>query len=453
MVSGEDSDALNSFLSQYYEKATDIPKEVLIPHQIEEPELIEEVLSEMKGQKVKLMVPERGKKNHLLELSFANAQSFARQSQVKWQGAEKGNRQQAMEELQALLRLPDPPQRMECYDISHFGGTETVSSMVVFEKGFPKKEDYRHFKLHQQQSGAPNDFASMEETLTRRLKYLKPSVAAADLKLRKPKKKEIETLLKEIKAKKLPAKTFFIIEKAKKYAGFVQVFEAPGKKAQIEKIKAAPNIDLSYIIKKVVEKTKVARIYIATPNVQIPAYEELGCQQIQKIPDFILPANRLVKGETILVFDKTKHIEDKSFKKIPDLIVIDGGKGQLSSAQKALKKYGLKIPMISLAKKEEEIFAPNLPQSIRLEHSNPVLHLIQHIRDESHRFAVTYHQKLRLKAVTSSVLDSIYGIGPEIKMKLLRHFGSPENIKIASQDEIAKIIGPKAAAKVKEAIR
>lgn len=466
LTGNEDPDALSAFLEQYYEKATDLPKEVLIPHEFEEQEILEEWLTHLKGQKVTILIPERGKKNHLLDLSLENARSFARQSQIKWQGAEKGTREQALEELKDLLNLPKLPQRMECYDISHFGGTETVSSMTVFEKGFPKKEDYRKFKLHQEKSGSPNDFASMEETLTRRLKYLKPSLASHDVKLKKATKKELKVIYKKIgldsplpltspteqkpgenlvEKTPDPVRHFFTIEKNQKNNGFIHVLVTPGKRHLIESFELEKDVDLSFLVKKVIEKTRASRIYYRCPDSQIQRFEETGFQHIQKVPDEFAPVDK----ETYLVFDKTKYIDDKSFKKIPDLIVIDGGKGQLSSALKAMAKYDLKIPMISLAKKEEEIYLPDNPNPIQLEKSDPISLLIQHIRNEAHRFAVSYHQNLRLKATTSSVLDTVAGIGPELKIKLLQAFGSPKNVKNATMHELSQVIGHKLALKIK----
>jgi excinuclease ABC subunit C len=441
-AAAEDPDALESFLEQYYEKATDIPPEILVPHTIEEQGTMEEWLTEMKGQKVAIKIPERGKKNHLLDLSYENAKSYARQSMIKWQGAAKDTREKALKELQNILKLPEPPLRLECYDISHLGGTDTVGSMVVFEHGFPKKEYYRHFKLHQQ---APDDYASMQEILTRRLKYLKPALEAKDLNIRNPKKEELLLIAKELKAKKLPVKTFFAIEKDDKYAGFVQIFMTADKKALIEKMHGAQQQDFSFLIRKTAEKLKVKRIYVECDNKDKICLEEAGCQSIAKIPDTI-PKR---KGKTVIVYDKNNNIQDKSFLKTPDLMIIDGGKGQLGIAAATLKKYGLKLPLISIAKKEEEIFLPGNPISIQLAKNDPVLHLIQHIRDESHRFAITFQRSLRFKTTTTSFLDQIYGLGPQLKKRLLQHFKSPENIRNATEAEIAKIAGPKLAAKIK----
>lgn len=443
----EDEEALISFLQQYYEKATDLPHEVLIPHEIEEKGTMEKWLGGMKGGRVKLNVPERGRKNELLELSLQNAKNFAKLSEVKWQGHEKGDRQNALQELQKLLGLEAPPRRLECYDVSHFGGTETVSSMVVFENGFPKKDDYRKFKLHQEEVGAPNDFASMEETLLRRLKYLKPSIAAGEVKITKAKKKELEKLREERRVKKLPPNTYYRIEKKGTFQGFVEVLETANKKFLIEKLPEFSEIqNIRTAIIKIAEKHKAKRIYVRIPGSEKAKYEEVGCQPITKIPDGFKKRT----GTEIHVYDRNKYKEDSSFKKKPDLIIIDGGKGQLSSALKALERYKLRLPIISIAKKNEELFLPGKSQPILLLKDDPILHMIQHIRNEAHRFAITYHQGLQLQATKHSALDEIYGLGDQTKMKLLRHFGSPEGIRTATMYELEQIVGKKAAIKIKE---
>ena len=362
-----ESESLSSFLEQYYEKTSDIPQEILIPHQIEDRETIAAWLGKIKGRKVDVLVPERGKKNHFLEFSLANAQSFAKQSRIKWQGEEKPDRTQALLDLQNLLHLPKIPRRMECYDVSHLSGTATVSSMVVFENGFPKKSDYRKFKLHQERLGAPNDVASIEETLTRRLKYLKPS------------NKEKPT------------------DVGNRHACSLHLYA--GKKLLLKSLKIADTTNIPIFIKKILKKYKLKRLYIACNTKEQAKYEEFGFQGVHKAPAVFPP----LKRQIYLVYDDTKYKEDASFSKRPDLIVIDGGKGQLSAGQKALKGFvGNKnfcslqnLPMISLAKREEEIFLPDQRHPLRLPKNSPVLHLIQHIRDEAHRFALSYHHNLR----------------------------------------------------------
>lgn len=437
----EDPEALASFLKQYYEKTTDFPQEVLIPHSIEDSDTLEQWLTENKGSRVKIIVPQKGRKDKLLQLSYQNAESFARQNQIKWQGHEKSDREKALQGLAEMLNLEKPPKRLECYDVSHFSGSQTVSSMVVFENGFPKKDDYRKFKLHQE--GSPDDFASMEETLIRRLKYLKPSLEAKDIKIFKVKKKE----LKAMKVKK--DRSCFNIHEEGKKTGDAQIYEDPKKRILIEKLQVKAKADLGSIVRKIAEKTKARRIYAQVPNSEMKPFEDMGAQVVRKIPDTFKPQ----KNKTVLVYDATKHKPDASFKKTPDLMVIDGGKGQLSAALKALKKYKINLPVIAIAKKNEEIYLPDKATPVVLPKDNPTLHLIQHIRNESHRFAITYHQGLQMQATKSSAFDAIHGIGENTKMKLLRHFGSPEAIKNATLYELEQVAGKKNAIKIKEHMR
>ena len=441
-----DPDVLSAFLEQYYEKAANIPKEILLPHESTEDKLLEEWISGIAGKKVTIRIPERGRKNSLLELAEQNANNFARMSVIKWQGAVKNDRIKALEYLQKILKLVDPLKRLECYDISHFQGSETVGSMVIFENGFPKKEDYRHFRVHTGKPGSPDDFASIAEILERRLKYLKPSIAAASVKLKKAGKKDMASFKY---LENLPKDKNFhslIIEKEGKTCGLMVIETLKDKKALIREIKYDPAQDLSAVLKKTAEKFKVPRLHMAMTAKLIESFEAAGCQLVKKVPDWI----KSPKGTTILVYDKVKHVVDKSFSKIPSLIVVDGGKGQLSSAAAVMKRYSLNIPLISIAKKNEEIFTPGRNTPLEIGKESHIQHMIQHIRDESHRFAITFHKKLRLKATTESVLDTIFGLGEETKVKLLRHFGSVEAMSHADETELARIAGPHLASKIKK---
>ena len=439
----ENQEALQAFLEQYYEEVIDIPKEILIPHHTENDENITEWLSHKTDHKVNLTVPERGKKNHLLELTLQNAKSFARQSQIKWEGYEKPNREEALKNLQALLNLEAIPKRIECYDISHFAGTETVASMVVFENGFPKKTDYRHFKMHQNISGEPNDFASMEEVIFRRIKYLKPAVVNKSLVIKKANKKELKEINKTTGSKYKIDPVYFKIFLYKEEIGLAQVIIFENKKCLINKFEIKRENFIQDIIRKIAEKLKVGKIYIRTNQQNLALLEEANCTLIKKIPEDFVQANEYVS------FEKVKNIEDLSFKKKPDLIVIDGGKGQLSSAIKSLNKHDLKLNIISIAKQNEELFLPEKSESIKLENSDPIILMIRHLRDEAHRFAITFNKKLRLKVYRQSILDEIPGLGEETKIKLLKSFGSIDGIKGANQDQIIDLVGEKLAEKIK----
>lgn len=233
-----------------------------------------------------------------------------------------------MQQLQEELSLPRLPQRMECYDISHIQGTNTVASMVVFEDGKPKTSDYRRFKIKTHDKN--DDFASMREVLHRRFSRLKKAVDA----------------------------------------------RAAGEEAKVD-----------------------------------------------------------------------------TFGIVPDLVLIDGGKGQLSSVLQVMLELGIEgVPLASLAKQEEEIFIPDSPEPYILTRGSQGLFLVQRIRDEAHRFAITFHRNLRSKSARQSALDLVPGIGPKRKRQLVQQFGSLKGIREASIDDLAASPGMtrKLAERVKE---
>mgnify|MGYP000955257536 FL=1 len=300
-----DADILRAFLEQYYNQATFVPREVLLPCAIDAAgqEIIERWLAEKKGGgKVVLLTPQRGTKRDLVMMATGNAEKFLADEETRRSLADEQTLG-AVAELGRYLGLKRPPHRMECFDISHNQGQETVASMVVFEDGMPKKSDYRRFKIKSAE-GKPDDFLSMREVTTRR------------------------------------------------YVGLSE--------------------------------------------------EEL-----------------------------------------PDLIIIDGGKGQLSSALEIIRnEAGHKnVPVVGLAKQFELVFTEGNSEPIELPRRSPSLYLIQRIRDEAHRFAITFHRKLRGKRNLVSVLDHIVGVGPKRRESLRMHFGTLDKIKAASVDELAAAPG------------
>ena len=305
--SEEESDEaiLLAFLQQYYHRAAFVPREVLLPRAIadEERELLEAFLSEKKSKaKVQVICPQRGTKRDIVEMAEGNAAKYLADEAARVRQAE-AQTQGAVEELGRHLGLKRPPYRMECFDISHFQGAETVASMVVFEGGVAKKSDYRRFKIKSTE-GKPDDFLSMREVTRRR------------------------------------------------YVGL--------------------------------------------------------------LPD-----------------------------ELPDLIVIDGGKGQLSSALEIIRGEGghADVPVVGLAKQFELVFTEGCAEPVVLPRHSPSLYLIQRIRDEAHRFAITYHRKLRGKRNLVSVLDHVVGIGPKRRAALHAHFGTITKMKRAGLEELAAAPG------------
>ena len=294
---------ISAVLDQYYVNGVFVPKEIIVSA-VEMRDEYERRLSAQKGQNVALIVPQRGIKRRLLEMAENNAGVLLEQRRLQWRhDADKSSG--AVEALARILDLPCLPERMECFDISHTQGIETVASMVVFEHGRPAKSEYRRFKLKTVQ-GKPDDFASMAEIMERRY----------------------------------------------------------GEKDWPE----------------------------------------------------------------------------------PDLIIIDGGKGQLHAALPVIRRAGADAPVISLAKRIEEVFVEGRSDSIILSHHTPELQLLQPIRDEAHRFAITYHRKLRGKRSLVSVLDHIEGVGPKRRKAIWQAFKTLADIKAATIDELAAVDGMNRAA-------
>lgn len=326
-----DSEVIAEFVKQFYTEAANMPQQVLLPNEIEEARIIQEWLrSRRGGGKVEIHVPREGQPHELVQMAAENAAETLSALRSQWQ-ADSHKQEMALAELQSAFNLPEPPNRMECYDVSHTQGVATVGAMVVFEQGVPAKKHYRKFNIDSTSIGAPDDFASMEEMLTRRFKRWSVSNAES------------------------------------------AAAQAPGAKP------------------------------------------------------------------------------DESFSILPDLIIVDGGKGQLGRVVTVLEQFGLygKVPVVGLAKREEEIFFPHQSEPLLLPRHSQGLYLLQRIRDEAHRFGITAHRNRRSKQGMASILDSIPGVGPARRKSLLKHFGSVDKIRDASLQELAEVIPLDVAEKVK----
>jgi excinuclease ABC subunit C len=324
-----------SFIKQFNESATYVPRRIIVPVALPEQPLIEEFLAERRGSRVEILVPQRGEKRRLVEMAAKNAREALDMARVKWL-ADTGKTRSALEGLQDELDLPSLPSRIECYDISNIQGTSSVGSMVVFVDGHPRPQEYRRFRIKSVQGA--NDFASMAEVLRRRFRRAR------------------ERLLAETGA--------------------------------------------------------------TAPDVEAP------------------PENGRAP----------RPASDESFASLPDLVIIDGGKGQLGAVLDVMREMGVKhIPTVGLAKQHEEIYVQDVSEPVVLPRNSQALYLVQRIRDEAHRFAITYHRGVRGKTGMQSALDTIPGIGPKRKKALLRKFGSVRGIREASLDEIASTVGFTAA--------
>ena len=294
----------------YLETLELIPDEILLqkPLAIDEEDAIKAFIEEKQEKKnIRFLVPQIGEKAHLVEMCRQNAQHHLEEYLIqKQKRGEAAREHHGVTALRELLHLPKIPQRIECFDNSHFQGTDYVSSMVCFEKGKPKKSDYRKFKL--QTFEGSDDYAAMAEVMMRR------------------------------------------------YGGSLS----------------------------------------------------------KELP-------------------------------LPDLIVVDGGKGQVNTAFNILNTLGLSIPVIGLAKRIEEIFMPDIKDSFNLPKTSAALKLLQQLRDEAHRFAITYHRKLRTKRTLQTELTTIKGLGEKTAFRLLEHFGSADAVSQATIEELKAVTGSKNA--------
>jgi excinuclease ABC subunit C len=325
---------LASFVRELYMEREEVPPRILVPETPADADVLARWLSGRRGGPVSFAVPRRGAKRKLLEVVTQNAREHFQRHKLR-RASDFGARSRALTELANVLGLPQAPLRIEAYDISNLGPTDTVGSMVVFEDGLPKRSDYRRFEI----KGVPgqDDFASMEEMLGRRFARLR---AGAD-------------------------------GDGGREGG------ATGDEGTVRR---------------------------------------------------------------------------RRFSYPPSLIVVDGGRGQLSVATKVLADLDLHIPAIGLAKRLEEVYFPDRPDPLRIPRGSEALFVLQHIRDEAHRFAVTYHREKRSKRVMASSLDDVQGIGPARKRALLKRFGSLARLSRASAEEIAATpgVGPEIARAVHE---
>ena len=346
-----EGEILGSFLKQFYESATYIPKTVVLPFAVPEAALIAEWLSERRGSKVTIAAAQRGVRRRMVELAAENARESLDTLRVL-RLADNEKRDQALSELQEELDLPTYPRRIECYDNSNIQGSSPVASMVVFIDGKPRPQEYRRFRIKTVRGA--NDFASMTEVLGRRFSRFARSGQP----------------------------------------------EAPQDRT------AAPDI---------ADEAKASSLRAEEAS---DADEAIG-----------------------------------GWGALPDLVIVDGGKGQLSAALDAMRNLGLKdVPLAGLAKQNEELFVQDVAEPIVLPRTSQALYLVQRLRDEAHRFAISYHRQVRSKAGMQSALDAVPGIGPKRKRTLLRKFGSLKAIREAPAEEIAATVGftSSLAAKVKE---
>ncbi|MEZ0493041.1 excinuclease ABC subunit UvrC [Kineococcus sp. TBRC 1896] len=353
---------VEQLLLQVYggESGEGVPREVLVPELPATVEAdVEDWLSELRGSRVDLRVPQRGDKRALMETVHRNATQALALHKTR-RGGDLTTRSLALQELQEALGLEEAPLRIECYDVSHTQETNVVASMVVFEDGLPKKADYRRFAVRGEEGGL-DDTRAMREVLSRRFRRVRSEQDGA-----------------------------------------------PGQPAPITETADGVEVETS----------------------------------------------GAVGGEVLAGLDPETG-RPRRFAYTPNLVVVDGGRPQVEAAARALADVGVvDVALCGLAKRLEEVWLPGEEHPVVLPRTSQGLFLLQRVRDEAHRFAITYHRSKRSKAMTTSALDGVPGLGQARRTALLKHFGSVKKLRAASEEEVAAVpgMGTKTARAVVEAL-
>jgi len=456
---------LENFISQYYKVASSIPSEIVSEYNLTCFETLYKWFKEELDSTVLFTVPKMGIKKNLLKLGLDNAIHYKNKIKVSWDTEEK-DIENSLKIIKEKFKLNKTPNRIECFDISHMGGTETTASMVVFEDSGMKKSDYRRFKINSvTEPGEPDDCKSMAEAIQRRIKYLgKNTLEDFDAKVRKVKKNEQDIVISLLKKEKLDYhienfKELYVLDIGKKIIGTCLIRSFKDKDylelSSFSIIKKYRGKGIAKLfIQKVLSRFKKVKIYCISLDEKKQFFMGSGFKEvnIQKT-ELIVKKNTVCSMSKIicLMWQYKKDDIDKSFVKRPDLIILDGGKGQLSSVQEVVQTSDIELSLLAFAKKNNEFFIKNSSKPIIID-DEKTLYLLQRIRDEAHRFCNSYREELGLKKMVKSVLDDIRGIGSASKQKLLRAFGSVKGIEKASLDEVAKIVGEDLAKRVKERI-
>ncbi len=342
---GDTPELVQGFLLQLYGGADDddpdaIPREVLVPSLPPDADVLEELLSDQRGSRVRIRVPQRGDKRNLQQTVAQNASQSLALHKTK-RASDLTTRNRALEEIQEALGLPEVPLRIECYDVSNLQGTEVVASMVVFEDGLARKSEYRRFVIRG--VDGQNDVASMHEVITRR---------------------------------------------------FRRLLDEQGRSEQV---------------------TTETGPMLVDPETGRP----------------------------------------RKFAYAPGLVVVDGGPPQVAAAREAMTELGVHdIPVCGLAKRLEEVWVPDEEDPVIFARTSEGLYLLQRLRDEAHRFAITHHRSRRSKSMVESLLDDVPGLGEVRRKTLIKHFGSLRKLRAATVEEIAMVpgIGQGTATAIKDAV-
>jgi excinuclease UvrABC nuclease subunit len=339
----------------------------------------------------------------LLELAESNAGKKVQQLEASWE-AELAARTAALEELQSILHLPTLPERIEGYDISHLAGTETVGSMVVMRNGKADNAHYRNFTIHSLAEGTIDDYASLKEVLYRRLQYVVHStnkrveqLAAQGYTLRKAKKADINTLQALYTADIPQVTDMYVVEQEGCIVSALRKHTHDGL-TEIDRVyfaESLPRTVQEALVLFALKTTKKGKVYVCTSVDMQEFWSSVGAKVIRTVPKSMqTEGERLPFCMSILMSTKKP---DVSLTAVPDLLVIDGGKGQLNTVKKVLDSLQLSVPVIGLAKREEEIFVPGKSLPIICRQDSQAKFLLMRLRNEAHRFANVHREKRGLK--------------------------------------------------------
>jgi excinuclease ABC subunit C len=386
-----DQALLTSFITQFYDSAAQVPPNLLLAEHIDEPLIIEQWLSQKAGgQKVEIQVPRRGEKKHLVELAAQNARQKLEELRLQWLNSEQ-KAVAGLSELRELLGLAGMPARIECFDVSNTQGTNSVGAMVVFEHGEPKKSRYRKFKIRTVEGA--NDVASIQEVLRRRFR------------------RAVEALGEDVG----PG----VQDPQQNPDGSEQ--RSPGVTTNLV-VAPAPGRDEPH------DRPDRSNPENDDSDEHVAAYE--GTEIVESIQN---PKSQIQNT-------------DESWAEFPDLILIDGGIGQLNGALEVLRELRFDhIPTVGVVKGPNrdrfDLLLPGASGLLVLKRDSRALRLVQTIDEETDRFAKQYHRSLRTKSHLTSTLDEIPGIGPKRRQALIKRFGSLDGIRAASVEELASVPG------------
>lgn len=426
---------LEQFIPQYYDDGREIPDAIIVPEVPPDGgKVLEILLRERRKKAMRLIVPARGKKSRLLQLAERNAREKARQMELKWE-AEERNTKGALAELAVALKLPAPPRRIEGYDISHLGGTETVGSMVVIKDGRAANDQYRSFTIRTMKSGEVDDCKAMKEVLTRRLRRLTEDVREEEKKWNengitfgkalKKDQQAIEAIhaanADEMENADIRYRDYIVVRHEHAIIGFGRLFIHPKSIVELKSIWVDEPFRGrklgQFIARKLLRSVKKGKVYVAIDPRLEEYYAHLGFRYVHAGPHvFEERLDRYAQSGDprgiIMIWEAHQNKIDPSLTSCPDLIVVDGGKGQLNAAAGVVKSFSLDIPVIALAKREEEIFAQGRSGPIACPDESPAKFLLMRLRDEAHRFA-NRHRETRLKHValknTKQTCNSTHG--------------------------------------------